>query len=413
MKKRIPLFLSVLITIFAVIISLQCCYLYVNRNYEQQIKELKASKQIQINSKLAEIDSIYRNNYIGEIDDETMEKALIYGYLLGTGDRYTQYMTAEEYDEFFTDLNGDMVGIGVIAAYADDGTIEICAVIPDSPAEKSGILRGDRIAAVEGESTAELGYNAAIDRVKGQEGTEVHLSVLRGDELIPFTIVRAPVKTLSVLYHLFENENDHIGIVKILEFDATTPVQFKDAVNSLIDMGAKSFVFDVRDNLGGELTSVVDVLDMLLPEGPVIRIKDALGNESQLTSGPSELKAPMTVLVNEYTASAAELFSSALRDYKKAELVGVHTYGKGCMQNIQQLSDGSALRITVKMYNSPYSDNYDGIGLEPDVVVELSESAAAKNPYTIKDTDDNQLLAAVKELKAIREQTAADKSAGE
>ncbi len=399
MKKRIPILLSVLITLITAAIALQCCYLYLNRSYEDKLKELQISGKFNLSSKLEEIDGIYRDNYIGELNDETMEEALIYGYLLGTGDRYTQYMTAEEYDSFFEDLNGDMVGIGVIAAYTDDMAIEICAVVPDSPAEKSGIQCGDLIVAVEGESTAELGYDTAIDRIKGDEGTDVSLSVLRGKDLLTITCTRAPVKTLSVMHHMFENEADRIGIVKILEFDATTPTQFRDAVNSLIDEGARSFIFDVRDNLGGELSSVVDVLDMLLPEGPVIIISDADGNESQLSSGPSELDAPMTVLVNEYTASAAELFSSCLRDYGKAKLVGVHTFGKGCMQNIMQLSDGSALRITVKMYRSPYSDNYDGIGLEPDVNVELSESAITKNPYTIKDTDDNQLLAAVKTLK--------------
>ena len=194
---------------------------------------------------------------------------------------------------------------------------------------------------------------------------------------------------------MYNDGTNSIGIIKILQFDTKTPEQFKTAVENLRAEGAVKFIFDVRNNSGGELNSVVSILDYLLPEGPVIRITDSDGNETTMDSKEGELDFPMMVLVNRNTASAAELFAAALRDYNKADLVGVQTYGKGSMQTIVRLADNSALRVTYKMYSPPFSENYNGVGLTPDYIIELSDEAAKKNIYTIKDSEDNQLQEAV------------------
>ena len=159
-------------------------------------------------------------------------------------------------------------------------------------------------------------------------------------------------------------------------------------------------MFDVRDNPGGELTSILSILDMLLPEGPIIRIVGSDGNETVRNSDASEIDMPMAVLINGHTASAAELFSCALQDYDKAVLIGTTTYGKGCMQQIVKLADGSALRVTVSMYNPPFSDNYDGIGVTPDILIEADEKLSSSSVYDIADFDDNQLMAAVSQLRS-------------
>ena len=201
-----------------------------------------------------------------------------------------------------------------------------------------------------------------------------------------------------MLSHVYDLDSS-VGIIKISEFDGNTPTQFVAAVEDLQSKGCEKLVIDLRYNPGGELSSIVTTLDYILPEGPIVRIFDADGNEVKTYySEATELDMPMAVLVNGSTASAAELFTSAVRDYNKAVIVGTTTYGKGCMQTTIPLSDNSAVSVTYRMYNPPFSDNYHGVGIVPDVEVELDESLTGKNIYKITDEEDNQLAAAVKSL---------------
>ena len=241
--------------------------------------------------------------------------------------------------------------------------------------------------------------------LQGEAGTTAEFTVRRGEnyaEEISFSVLRGYVIEQTVSWHVLDDGGSigDIGIVKITSFDAKTPEQFTNAINSLISEGVTSLVFDVRNNPGGELTSILSILDMLLPEGPIIRIVDSNGKETVRNSDASEIDMPMAVLINGHTASAAELFSCALQDYNKAVLVGTTTYGKGCMQQIVKLADGSALRVTVSMYNPPYSDNYDGVGVVPDILIEADENLSSANLYEIADADDNQLMAAASQLRS-------------
>jgi len=428
MQKKIPVWVTVLVAVLLCVATFMTTYTLLTARFEREVKALlwyggdaletedteDSSSSSSVSSispflakaykKLAEVDSLYRQAYIGELDDDELIDYIIHGYIAGTDDRFGAYYNAEEYQDFISDIEGETSGIGVNVIYnADYGVIEVLNVVKDSPAEQAGVLPGDLIvtAGEERESVAELGYYPAIDKLRGPVGTVAVFSVLRGDdysESIDFEVVRAEVTSTTVMYHVYELDSS-IGIIKISGFETPTPVQFAEAYAALVNAGCDKFVFDLRYNPGGELNSVVTTLDQILPDGPIVRITDASGNVvKQYDSEATEITAPMVLLVNGSTASAGELFTSAMRDYNKAKIVGTTTYGKGCMQTTVPLTDGSAVSVTFRLFNPPFSENFHGVGIEPDVVVELDEALKDKNIYKITDEEDNQLTEAVRVL---------------
>lgn len=394
MSKKITIGTSVVLMMLAVLVTFQITYISLNNKYKAELIELTSGQELF--SKLAAVDGLYRSLYIGDIDEEQLVDEVIRGYVKGTGDKYAYYLDKQQYAEMVADNNAEMQGIGIYVIYTDD-VIEIINIMPDSPALEAGLEPGDMIVNVDGQSVAELGYNAAISKLKGVAGTTANFTVLRGYEMIEYSISRGYVNEQTVMSHVYEPDPT-VGIVKILSFDLGTPEQFKEACRTLIDGGVTRFVFDVRYNPGGDLTSICGILDYLLPEGPIVRIVDANGKEEAIYSDSSELDMPMCVLINGNTASAAELFSSALQDYNKADLVGTATYGKGTMQTIRRLSDNTGLGISYRMYCPPFSDNYEGIGVQPDYTVEMDATVAEKNIYKITDAEDTQLQKAIEIL---------------
>lgn len=352
--------------------------------------------------KLSVVDELFRTQYIGDIDSDTLTDWLLYAYVVGTGDPYAAYYTAEEYTDLLSDRNGEMQGIGINIIYnADYGCIEVINVMPESPALEAGIMPGDLIAFIgngdELESVSELGYNVAVSKLQGKSGTFAEFVVLRGtdySERIDFSIERCFVTEQTVRYRMYE-EDDSIGIIQILSFDAKTPTQFIEAFAELSNSGAQKFVVDVRFNPGGNLGAICEILDYLLPEGPIIRIKYNDGEEEVITSDASSFDVPIAVLANSSTASAGELFCAALQDYDKATIIGTQTYGKGTMQTTYQLGDGSAVSLSVAYYNPPFSDNYHGIGVTPDIEVDLTDEQKQISIYKIKDTEDPQMQTAI------------------
>lgn len=354
--------------------------------------------------KIAEVDGVYRALYIDELDDEVLIDCAVAGYVAGTGDRFGSYFTVDGFAEFISETEGVVAGVGVQVIYnADYGLIEVLSVVEGSPADEGGVLPGDLVYTVgeEKESVSKLGYYAAIDKIRGEVGTEATFSVLRGDnysEEISFTLKRELVTASSVLYHVYALDNT-VGVIRITGFDLPTFVQFTEAVTGLKAEGCTKLVVDLRNNPGGELNSVIKTLDYVLPEGPVLRVKDADGNYVETyKSEATELDMPMVVLINGNSASAAEIFAAAVKDYGKAKLVGTTSFGKGCMQRVTPLSDGSAVSVTFRLFEPPFSDSFHGIGIEPDVVVELDEALKSKNVFKITDEEDNQLAAAVAEF---------------
>ena len=406
MKKKISLGLSIVLILAAALISFQTTYFVM---YAKNQKDLAAAySEIAAYNKLWEVQEMYKNLYVGELDEEEILDGMIAGYVMGTGDRYGSYYDAESFTTYMESMNGDMQGIGINVIYnADYSAIEVINVMPDSPALEAGVEPGDLIIYVgvgeNAESVAELGYYIALSKLQGKAGTVAEFTVARGknyEERAEFSIERGYVTEQTVLYHVNEQDKS-VGVVKITSFDKATPEQFYNALDDLLNkQRCTSLVLDVRNNPGGELGAICYVLDVLLPKGPVIRTLDRDGNEEVVyESDEHELNVPMAVLVNENTASAGELFCSALQDYKKATIVGVQTYGKGSMQTIRQLSDGSGLSVTYRYYCPPFSDNYDGVGVTPDVIVEAEGALLEKNIYKVTDEEDNQFQAALKELK--------------
>ena len=352
--------------------------------------------------KLAMIDYYYRNVYANEIDEEKLIYGVLNGYVAGAGDRYGEYYTADDFETLTQENAGNTVGIGVYVNYSEEyNAIKILSVMKDSPAQQAGILAGDIVTKVNGESVSELGYYIALDKVKGEEGTKVQLTLIRNGEEITVTATRKKVETETIFYHQYEYDKT-VGVIRIVEFNNAVPEQFKKAIEDLKSKGVTSLVFDVRNNPGGTLDSVTQMLDYLLPEGDLVYVTDANGKILRThKSDANYLEGidSMAVLVNENSASAAELFACALRDYGKAILVGTKTYGKGSMQTIYMLPDGTGLRLTTNKYNPPKTENYDGVGLTPDIEVELSEALDGKSHFEYTDSEDNQLQSAYEGIK--------------
>ena len=431
MQKKISVLNAALICVFAVILSSMGTVLAyrgyfdiqmhkLNSQYTEAMDSMNAAyeaklaavdEQIaeygEIAADLREIDELYRTMYPGEIDSISVRDFAIRGYVAGTGDRYGFYYPPEEAEALMNEVNGETDGIGVNVIYdASVGCIEVISIVPDSPAEAAGIEVGDYIAYVvtdegEREAIAEIGYEVALTKLRGAEGTEAKFIVFRdsdGDGVYDekeYSIKRAKVDSLSVTYHVYEPDSS-IGVIQLSGFDKKTPEQFREAVDSLKKSGVQKLIFDVRNNPGGDKDAVCEVLDYLLPEGVLMRTVNAAGEYSvEAESDADFLDMPMAVVMNDQTASAGELFSAAIKDYGAGKLVGTTTYGKGSMQSIvPAFDDGSLLRLTVALYCPPTSENYDGIGITPDIEVPLDEALEDKNFYKYTDAEDNQLRAA-------------------
>lgn len=346
--------------------------------------------------KLAEIDQIVRNNALEEIDEEELMNSIADGYMAGLDDNYAYYMDQDEYQSYQMDNAGELIGIGITVSLDESGYLLVNEVTPDSPAAVAGLQAGDLITRVDDTDVLTAGYEEATSLVRGEEGTRVNLTVQRDQEELTLEAVRRKIHTTSVSYRMIGDN----GYLKITGFDATTPDDFQAAVADLQRQGASGLIFDVRNNPGGLLEGVAEVLDFLLPEGDIVSVTDSKGNTEVLyESDADSVDMPMVVLVDGNTASAAELFSAALRDYNKADLVGVNTFGKGIMQTAYSLSDGSAINLTTHYYNPPSGINFHGVGLKPDYEVNLTPDQQV-SLSELSDEEDAQLQKAISVLNA-------------
>ena len=362
-------------------------------------------------------------------DEEILTTTLVNCYLNAIGDKYGAYYSEADQPSYEENITGTYSGIGVSVTLTASGYIEVLNVFPDTPAIEAGLMPGDLFVAVGGEDIAELGYYPAIEKMRGEVGTAVSFTVERDGKRIDMTVTRAIV-TEKVVYHSVLDGD--VGYIRITSFDKNTYAQFVSAYTALCAQGIDSIVFDLRANPGGLLDSVVAVLEYILPAGEIVHLNYKTKSYTVSTvlnlvgkSDPNyvayldgylndhKIDLPMVVLTNEYTASAGELFTGALRDYDAkgkidATVMGTTTYGKGVgqsgMQNILKVdqegnTDGSLLSLTTFYYTPPYSGNYDGVGITPDVTVELSETAKSINIYKLTYADDAQLQAAHNALK--------------
>lgn len=345
--------------------------------------------------KMTEIQSYVNQFFLDDIDQEKMQDAVCKGMVNGLGDTYAAYYNEEEYQDMKEKTSGNYCGIGaVVSQSATDGAISIVQTIKGVPAEKAGMKSGDMIVEVDGISTQGMDLTALISKTKGDAGTKVKVTVLRDGHQKKYTITRKEIHSQTVESRMLDNK---IGYIAVSSFEEVTKQQFRDALKKFEKEGEKSLIIDLRNNGGGLLSTAVDMLDRLLPKGTLVYTKDKNGEKEVYSATDEEsFDKPVAILVNENSASASEVFSGAMQDYKKAVLVGNTTFGKGIVQTVFDLPDGTALKLTTSKYYTPKGRNIHGTGLEPDISVALDETTYTQKKSGL--TIDNQMERAVEYL---------------
>ena len=348
-------------------------------------------------SKLEELENLILEKFIGEADLNAMEDAAAEAMVSSLGDRWSYYMSAETYQVYREQMANSYVGIGVTIQQREDAQgLDVIAVTKGGSAEAAGIAVGDIIVAVDGQSISGVSTSEVRTLIRGQEGTQVVISVLRDGKNLDFTVVRAQIETPVATAMLLEG---NIGLVTIENFDSRCAEETLAALKELLAQGAEKLIFDVRNNPGGYQKELVKVLDYLLPEGLLFRSEYYNGKVSEDYSDAACVDVPMAVLINGNSYSAAEFFAAALSEYDKAVLVGQATSGKGYFQSAFELSDGSAVNLSIGKYYTPKGANLAGVGLTPDVAVEVSDEIAAQiYAGTLVPMEDPQILAAIAAL---------------
>lgn len=351
-------------------------------------------------SKMEVLEKYVDDNYLFDIDTEKVENGIYKGYIAGLEDPYSAYYTSQEYTRLAESVNGAYSGIGVaVSMNAETQQVVIVQVYENTPAANAGVLAGDLISKVNGEDVTGMSLSDVVSRTKGEEGSSVVLTVFResDQQYHDLTAVRENIKKQTVDYTMLDGQ---IGYLQVTEFDEVTAEQFNEALAALEERGMQGLVIDLRNNPGGVLNTVVSMADQLLPEGKVVYTEDKNGEGQTFYSDEEhQFNKPLAVLVNGNSASASEIFAGAIKDYQKGILVGTKTFGKGIVQNIYTLSDGSAVKLTVSRYFTPSGVCIHGVGIEPDIVVELSEEAqnAGENITVEQDNQLQQAIQAVRE----------------
>ncbi len=348
-----------------------------------------------VDKKLQAIEAVLKNYYVGDIDEQKLEEGIYKGFVAGVGDAYTNYYTSDEYASFKEKSSGVYAGIGIqMTLQTYDNSVEVTEVFEGSPAEKAGIKPKDRIIKAAGKRITGDEFNILPTLVKGTPGTTVDITIYRPEEdkYYDLTIERASVASPTVYFRML---NEEIGYIQITQFEAVTYDQFKIALDKLNKESAKGLVLDLRNNPGGLLNSVEQIADELVPQGVIVSTKDKQGKGSEYLADDKYINIPMVVLINGNSASASEVLAGALKDYNRAELIGTTTFGKGVVQTIVPLTDGSAIKLTTSQYFTPSGVCIQGIGIAPDYEVKLSTEKILKG-RELTDAEDDQLQAAIK-----------------
>ena len=342
----------------------------------------------EVEGKLNAIDSVLESFYFGDVDDETAKDNIYKAYLSSYGDKYTMYYTADEYKALKESTNGKFYGIGAVCQLSGEGGVLLVDVYDKGAGYQAGLRSGDRVVNVDGRDITDMELSSAVALIKGDKGTSVTLEVIRGTERLTFSAVRDAVEAKTVSYTLLDN---NIGYLSISQFEEVTTKQFKAAVEDLQSQGMKGLVIDIRNNPGGLLDTVVGMLKYMLPDGLIVYTEDKQGNRKEYKGQDNdEFNLPLAVIVNGNSASASEIFAGAIQDYGKGTIIGTQTYGKGIVQTVKPLTDGSAIKFTIAKYFTPKGQDIHGKGVTPDMVVEYDTDADV----------DTQLDAAIKNVEA-------------
>lgn len=361
--------------------------LFLKRNSKLDYKKIEEKTSV--------LQNIIDRYFLFDEDMTKVEDGIYAGMMNGLGDPYTVYYTKEEYKALNEDTEGKYSGIGaVVSQNPNTKIITIVKIFDNSPANDAGLQVGDIIYKIDGEEVAGTDMDILVKtKIRGEEGTSFKMTVLRGDERkeVELDLTRRSIEVETVAGRMLDN---NIGYIAVSQFDAVTSEQFKSNIESLQSQGMTKLIVDLRGNPGGLLDQVVDMLDYILPDGLVLYTEDKYGKrEEYYSDGSHELKIPMVVLVNENSASASEVFTATFRDFEWGTVVGKTTFGKGIVQNVLPLGDGTAVKITTQHYYPPSGYDLHKVGIKPDLEVDLNEGAK------IGTDSDNQLSAAIDILK--------------
>ena len=360
--------------------------------------QLTRREQTPAEAKTAEIGAYLDRFFIDDYDEEKLADAAASAMVEATGDRWSYYLTAEEKSSYDEQMQNAYVGIGVtITAQEELGGMRIEAVTAGGPAEEAGLLTGDIITEVEGEKTLDLGMTGTRTKVRGEAGTFVTLTILRGEESFPVSVERRSIQTPVATYEMLDGQ---IGYIKIANFDTRCAEETNAAMDELIAQDAKALIFDVRNNGGGYKNELVKVLDKILPEGILFQSEDYQGSKQIDRSDADCIDLPMAVLVNQDSYSAAEFFAAAIQEYDWGTVVGTKTVGKGNFQTAFTLSDGSMLNLSIGKYYTLQGRSLTDTGVIPDIEIALSDEDGAKLYYgQLEKADDAQLQAAIRAIR--------------
>lgn len=392
MNKRISLGLAISLVAIGCAITFILTWTVSLGSYNSKIAS--AEKYEGVYRKLKEMDATVRTNYIGDIDNDRLDAAIINGYVNGIGDEYATFLTADMYYDYQQTNSGVINGAGFEAAADGSGYLKISKIYANGSADMNGVKVGDMITEINGRSLLSMNADAALKLLSGEVGTKLSLKLVSDGEERSVTLIRQQIDVESVTYKLLDN---NIGYIKISSFNAKTPEQFSNALNTLNSGGAKAFIFDVRHNDGGLMSAVKPMLNRLIPAAAVATAEYKNGVRKTLIETDSEesMTLPVTVLTDNLTASAAEVFAVGLRDEQGALLIGTQTAGKAVLQSAYEFSDGSALILTTASIIPSKSDKFEDVGLKPDYIIELP----ADTPFDLMTQDsDAQLQKAIEIL---------------
>ena len=385
--------IAVFLTFMVTSISLYTYFL----NNPISITSKSSSSSKDIAGTLQKYKEIIDKYYLGEVDEEKLKEGAIKGYIEGLGDPYTEYISADEMEDYLSDTMGNFVGIGIyMVKNTEKGKIQVLAPIKGSPAEKAGIQAGDLILTVDGVDYSADEMTIASNKIKGEEGTTVTIEVLRGTETKKYELKREKVKVNQVEGKVLSN---NIGYINFTSFDETTADDFKAKFEELNKQGIKSLIIDLRNNGGGIVDQALQIADYVADKDSVLLYEVDKNNKETVKKAKTDpiINMPIIILTNENTASASEILAGALKDLGKAKTVGTTTYGKGVIQQILKLSDGSGLKVTIEEYQTPNRSKIHKIGIAPEEEVKLPDSVT--NVLNVTESEDTQLQKAIEMLK--------------
>lgn len=399
-NQRYKIGMIIIFTVFItfMLTTLGIFFIFLNgKQVGKYVLVSSSEKSEDIANKLDKYKTIIDKYYLGEVDENKLEEGAIKGYIEGLDDPYTEFISKEDMKDYLEDTKGNFVGIGIyMVKNTEKNLIQVLATIKGSPAEEQGIQPGDLIKSVDGVEYTADDLNEISKRIKGDEGTKVKLEIARGTEIKSYEFTRKKITVNQVEGNVV---NDNIGYIKISSFDEETAKQFKEKYDELQVQNIKGLIIDLRNNGGGIVSEALDIADYMTDKDSVLLYEvDKTGKEitKKAKQNPT-INIPIVVLVNKNTASSSEILSGALKDLGKAKIVGTKTYGKGVIQEILTLPDGSGLKITTEEYQTPSRKKIHKVGIEPDVVVELPENV--KNILNVEPAADTQMQKAIELLK--------------